>query len=432
MIKKKFTDLFITIASSIPRVSFALLLALIPLKPVFAVAQNVEIVNKPQVENDQVTIRLKVTEAQDRPMMNLTYRDFVLMVDGKELEFSPKDWLNPTETEPTPAWIVVLVDFSGSMNQEDSRGQTKLQGAIAAVRQFIQVAQRRGGDTKIAIVPFGEKGKHCPQDYPVNDQTLDKFFIAGDIKLENYLQYLESLKPCASTNLYAPLNNTLRFFRDDPRFIPPQDPNQPEDQQPTPPRLSIIFLSDGFHTAGNIAEYWQELETLIKSDLPRQNQNVIIHTLGYGLTPKQLGEKYNLGRPATAQDVNSKKVPEAEFVDQEVLQKIANLGGGISEFSGNASDIARNLELFLNALLGEYQISYIQQNADRGSKHEVYVKVKTSEQSAIESEMKPYTIGVFGRTLPLEQRITMIISIILILGIFGVIPFWFWGKLLKE
>jgi hypothetical protein len=389
-----------------------------------AQVKNAEIIGTPAVNEDRVTIRIKVKGKEDKPVMGLLDTDFRLLVDDKEVKFKPKDWKNPEQTVPPPAWIIVLLDFSGSMRQPDSRGKSKLEGAINAIREFSQVLAERGGNTQVAIVPFGKPGEKC-EGYLVNNDTLDKFFPAGDFKLENHLSYLAGLTPCASTNLYEPLTKALRFLgnTEDRRFYLPNGSQEPQ------PRLSVILLSDGYHNAANEEQDFRNLERLL-----RINEGIIVHTLGYGLTPEQIGAKYKLGRAATRRDLGqgAGKVPEEEFVDRDRLKQIASLTGGINEFSGDAQAIASNLKLFLNALLGEYEISYTEPNPERGSKHKVYVEITSLENnnSVVKSELKPYTI--FWFTLPTQVRLIMFLCILLVLVLGGVIPFWFWGKQLKE
>lgn len=382
-----------------------------------------EIVGNPQVNDDKITVRMKIKNKDERPIMGLQDTDFKLFVNDKELSFKSQDWKSPDESVPPPAWIVVLLDFSGSMNKPDSRGGKKITGAINAIRRFTKISSDRGGSTNIAIVPFGKSGPNC-EGYTVNKDTLDKFFLANDFKLQNSLNYLASIKPCASTDLYQPLTQAVRFLGNtkDPRFYP-------EDNfLNTQPRLAIILLSDGYHNASNEAEDFATLSNLLK-----RNTNITVHTLGYGLTPQELGRKYRLGRPATRRDIGTgnRKVPEDEFVDQKRLAEIAKLTGGIAEFSGDAEAIAENLKLFMNALLGEYQISYIQPNAERGSQHNVRVQVKTPI-GLLKSEKKSYRIRGIGRSLPLENRLIMIFCILFLTGIGGVLPFYYWGKYLKQ
>jgi hypothetical protein len=309
------------------------------------------------------------------------------------------------------------------MNAPDSSGVSRLQGAIAAVREFNNQAAKRGGNTQVAIVPFGEPGENC-EGYPVNPATIDKFFPAGDFKLDNYLDYLLNSSPCASTNLYEPLSQTIEFLTnaEDSRFATLENSDQPK------PRLAVILLSDGYHNRPNEQE---DFERLVKQ-LGNAN-DLTVHTLGYGLTANQLGQKYQLGKSATRADVVSGKVPEDEFVDEARLADIAKATGGISEFSGRADDIAASLNLFLNSLLGEYEISYEQPDAERGSKHNVVIEVQSSEESEpIKSESVDYTMQAFGRSVPLRIRLLILFMTLFILGVGGILPFYYWGEYLKK
>ena len=162
----------------------------------------------------------------------------------------------------------------------------------------------------------------------------------------------------------------------------------------------------------------------------------MVHTLGYGLTPEQLGKKYNLGRPATRADIETAKnpdkpVPDEEFVDGKRLREIAEVTGGISEFSGDADEITDALQLFLNALLGEYEIVYREPNPVRGSKNQVFVTATVNGKD-VDTTQKSYTISAFGRSLGWQTRLSMTVFVLLLLGFGGILPFWQWSKRLKE
>lgn len=418
---KRFIDLYITIVFLTRKLSLSIGMLVCFASPSLGQIKKVEIVDNPIINDNRVTVRIKVKGAEERPVMGLENTDFQLKVDGKEKEFFSQDWKSQEESIPPPARIVMLLDFSGSMEKSDIKGTKKIEGAIEAIRKLINVLEERGGDTKIAIVPFGKPGMNCKGN-PVNQETLDKFFSASDFKLINHLDYLASLTPCASTNLYEPLKRTVKFLANtrNTDLYPEKNSTQPQ------PRLSIILLSDGYHNFANEEQDFQKLITFLK-----KNNNIVVHTLGYGLTPEQLGQKYRLGKPATRADINTGKIPEAEFVDKQRLAQIAKATGGIAEFSGDAQAVAQNLLLFLNSLLGEYEITYTQLNPERGSKHKVKVLV-TSKQSSVESSAKEYMISVFGRSLPLSVRLSMIATIFLLLTLGGVIPFYFWGEHLKK
>ncbi len=249
------SDLSTTIASWTHRLSLSVLLTGCLCSPSWGQAKTAEIVGSPTVNDERVTVRIKVKATDDKPAMGLEDTDFNLLVDNKPVKFRKKDWKSARETTPPPAWIIFLLDSSGSMNNKDSSGTTKLAGAINAIREFTAASVDRGSNTQVAIVPFGEPGPHC-QGYQVSNEELNKFFPAGDFKLSNYLDYLAAQVPCASTNIYEPLSKAVRFLAnsEDKRF---QDSNQPQ------PKLSVILLSDGYHNKANEAQDFKILISLL-------------------------------------------------------------------------------------------------------------------------------------------------------------------------
>lgn len=418
--RKNYSGLSTTIVFWTRRLSLSVLLAGCICSPSWGQVKTIEIVGNPTVHEDEVKLRIKVTDTNDRPVTELQQEAFSLVVDGEEITLSENDnWKSSQETEPPPTWIIVLLDYSGSMRQLDNHGTTKLAGAINAIKQFTTAIAKRGPNTQVAIVPFGDPGPNCAGN-PVNQENLDKFFPASDFKLINYLDFLASQTPCASTNLYEPLTKAIRFLgnQEDTRFHVAEDSQQPE------PKLAVVLLSDGYHNKPNEKQDFEKLISLLKDE-----KRITVHTLGYGLTAQELGKKYRLGRAATRKDIGigSKKVPEEEFVDQQRLAQIAKVTGGIAEFSPNAQEVADKLKVFLDALLGEYEITYAQPNAERGSKHKIGVVVQP-----VKSQLKPYTITVFGRSLPLSTRLLMLAIVLLMIGVGGVLPFSLWAKHLKR
>ena len=385
--------------------------------PLKAKTVKTEIVNKPQVNDDQVTLRLQVKGENNRPEMNLKPSDFEVLLENKPVKIA--DWKNPEQTTPPSARIIVLLDFSGSMNKPDARGTSKFKGAIEAIQAFIKVAKQRGGDTQVAIVPFGESGGTC-QVPPVNEQTLNSFLPVSDPQLETNLQTLASQTPCASTNIYSPLSEAVQFLA---KEFPPSDPKIPEDQQPKRPRLSVIVLSDGYQNTGKEREEFDYLKKTLTN-----NRDISIHTLGYGKTIAELGKQYKCDqKPATRADigVGKCKVPAEEFVDETRLQEIAQLTGGIAKFSANPRIVADSLNEFLNALLGEYEVTYIHPNPERGKTYEVQAVVNSVKSN-------PEYYRFLWSSLPLGTRVVIFLSTLILLGVGGILPFWLWGKYLKQ
>jgi von Willebrand factor type A domain len=431
-----YIDLCTTTDFLIRKLSLSSILVTCLCMPGLAAIKTADITRNPTVRGEKVTVHVYVKDLEEHPVVGLSAINFKLKVDGKNLNFKAKDWKNPQDAIPPPTWIIVLLDMSGSMRNQDSRGTTKLVGALKAIEQFKDKITERLATLpsdrlpKISIVPFGKSGPGC-KGFPVKPSDLEKFFSANDFKLKNQLNFLASQVPCASTNIYEPLSKAVNFLgnKNDPRFM------ISEDLQKIQPRLSIILLSDGFETDINEVKNFSALQQSLN-----RYPSITVHTLGYGLTLKELGQKYHLGRAATRKDVwfgnDIVNVPKGkvfadEFVDEQHLKEIARTTGGISEFSADAEIVAEKLQLFLNALLGEYEISYIQPSADRGSKHDVNVIVNADGKTT-ESLAKLYTITVFGRSLPFSIRLEILVGTILIMGFAGFLPFWFWSNKLKQ
>ncbi len=390
--------------------------------PCWAKLHSVEIVGNPSVNNDRVTLRVKAKQEDGKPVLSLQEKDFNILVDGQPVKLNPKNWKSSKEAIPPPVWIIFLLDYSGSMQGQDVKGSPKLDGAINAIKQFTKSAVKRGGVTNVSIVPFGE-GEACNK--PVTPVELDRFFQVNDAKIENQLdnQRDNFFKGgwCQNTNIYNPVTEAVNFFANpkDLRF-------HPTEASEAQARMTIVLLSDGYHDMPNEPADFERLINFLA-----KNDTVVIHTLGYGLTPDKLGRKVGLNRPAKRSDVEANRVSELEFVDQEKLAKIANVTGGIAEFSPDAKTVSEKLDLFLNAILGEYEIVYNQPNPERGSKHDVKVVVNNNETEAISSS-KNYIVSVFGRPVSLPKRLTMILGLVFLLVIAGLLPFWLWGKELKK
>lgn len=381
---------------------------------------------------ERVTLRLKVVDEYQRPIDDLTYRNFNIFVNQAPINLRPQDFQNPKFATPPPTRIIVLLDMSGSMNQPvstSSSSQTKLEASLEAIRAMVDQAALKN-NIKISVVPFGEKGGgNCSSDdvYKVNETALNKFYLAGSEELEKELNKYEEKTPCAATNLYQPLKRAISFFSDgsNPEFYPSSNSDQPQ------PRLAIILLTDGYHNGGNDQSYLEELQ-----DFLIDNSELSVFTLGYGLSPQQLKDKYQekcqlTGIP-TRDDFDKCPGLAEEFVEREPLEKIADWGNGFSEFSGNPDEIAENFLDFLKSILGEYEMSYPEPNPERGKTHSVHVTVKDGQNTISSKPPKKYTIDTFGRTPPPSDRLRVFLGTLGVLGIGGLIPFYIWQGQLKK
>lgn len=376
--------------------------------------ERVEIIGAPRVADDRVTLRIRVEDGVARPVMGLQQEDFSLRVND---ELQPlATWVSPRESVPPPAWIIILLDMSGSMRMTDARGGTRLEGAIGATREFLVATADRGGDTQVAIVPFGEgSGALAGCAFEVSRRTLDRFYSANDVRLANFLDNLAEFVPCASTNLYDPLTQAVRFFNsNDPRFaLPPEDSGLPE------PRLSVILLSDGYDNAGDEERRFAALGRLLEIS-PR----VTVHTIGYGEQPR-----FENGQPVSREDVEAGLFDPELYLDEERLEQIARQTGGLYAYTPDRVAITESLLLFLDALLGEYELSFRSPMFERGSRPTVITSVATAT-TAIDSA--PVSYAMLGlRRLALHTRLSILAGTLLLLVIAGLLPFQLWTRVLS-
>lgn len=394
---------------------------------------QVRIIGDPQFDRntERVTLRLKVVDENQRPIDTLEYSNFSVFVNQQSINFPPQNFQNPTLATPPPTRIIVLLDMSGSMNKPASTNgssKTKLEASIEAIRTMVDQAASKNSEIKIALVPFGQKGAGvCTNGvYEVDETALNNFHLAGSEALKNELKQYENKTPCAATNLYEPLKRAIAFFSDGTNedFYPPLNSDNPQ------PRLAIILLTDGYHSTGGDEQYQQDLEAFLSN-----NSDLSVFTLGYGLSPQELQNKYqgqcDLKQPPTRADFQECSGLSEEFVEREPLEKIADWGNGFSEFSGNPDQIAQNFLDFLKSILGEYQITYSEPNPNRGQTNWVHVTVK-DDQNTISAKAKKYTVDIFGRTPPREERIIASLATLGVLGMGGIIPFYLWQKQLKK
>lgn len=458
--RKNFTDLSTTIASWIPKLS--LLSLLVSCSSVPDIVQNAEIIEDPKVDkDDKVTLRLDVKDANNKPVIDLDKNDFDVWVDKKRLLKSDFDLQKPGEGTAPDAWVIILLDFSGSMLRDDNKiGMTKLEGAVWAIGQFIQELDNRKGETKVSILPFGtsDDPKSCDvKALAVNDTTINNnFFSTGSFELTNHLNQLARKRPCARTNLYQPLLSAVDFFIQDPRFqsketspgllsilnISKSEQDIAEDSS----RVSIVLLSDGYHNDGstNAKQAFNDLSFRLDA-----NPHIKIHTLGYGISPEELGNKYLGGKSADLDDVCTievdkgitddefkascpGKVPAEEFVDKKTLEKIAALNDGISEISPDANEISKTLQTVLDAIISSYTISYDEPNPIRLSSHRVVIENSINNSFIRFNASKQYRIIGFGRPVDRPKRITIFLATLLAIVLLGLVPFWQWSKKIKK
>jgi hypothetical protein len=402
-------------------------------------------------QQGEVTLRVKVTGDEKKPIMGLEKEDFELIVvdtntkkivspfdPDKGYSDIPFKFKTPQEATPPPAYILVLLDMSGSMkcstdlnskepcNNNIPKGKRKLDVAVSALQTFIDDAQKRqekrGGDTsvaiKVAIIPFGFNGEYQPIR---KVDELDKFYNVSDAKVKNALNNLALKTLRDATNIYHSLEKSVEFLTStgEKRFYPVDDKGNVIEPKP---RLAVILLTDGFDTDPDYKNNRQkQSETLntLKQKL-RDNDQLTIHTLGYGLTPNALRKKY-AGQTISQADY------EQEYLDVDGLKRISQVTpNGIFAISGKEDDISKALTTFLDSILGEYEITYQHPNPQRARVYQV-----STVADKVASQPEEYRVTVFGRTVSFPTYLGSVGLIAMLAGCWF-IPYTLWKKKLQE
>lgn len=431
-------------------------------------------------EQNKVTLRLRVTDSDKKPIITLKKEDFKLQVTdmtNKKL-VAPSDtdkgysdipfkFKNPLEAEPPPAYILVLLDMSGSMNCStdlDSKGvcnnavpkgKRKLDAALSALTTFIEEAKKRGGNTNVAIIPFGYGCTYKPIK---NLEDFNKLYSVSDSKTTAAITNLQKQTPCAATNIYDTLGKAVEFFTNPPtdelknKFYP-FDEKKAEPIEPKP-RLAVILLSDGFDTQYDSSDE-KKARQLQKTKLEEikgklaDNPQITIHTLGYGLNAEQLQKKFGTSQWSEINRQPSKdkgKIPSNEYLDVYGLKQISKITpNGLFAISGNSEEIASSLRLFLDAILGEYEVTYTHPNPQRGRLYKTSVTADNISSEATEckqsdidkknqcekSRFIEYRGVNFGRTAS-SSIWGISAGLLLISGIVWFCFYWWWRKKIED
>lgn len=390
-------------------------------------------------QQGEVTLRVKATGDEKKPIMGLKKEDFELKVvdtNTKKLvsPFNPDNgysdipfkFKTPQEVTPPPAYILVLLDMSGSMkcstdlNSKEPcdnnipKGKRKLDAAVSALQTFIDDAQKRGGNTNIAVIPFGYGCEYQPIR---KTDELDKFYNVSDAKVKTALNNLALKNPCDATNIYHSLDKSIEFLANagEKDFYPVDDKGNAIEPKP---RLAVILLTDGFDTDPEYKRNRDKQSQILqkfKKNL-RNNDQLTIHTLGYGLPWGTLRKKYP-----------GQSIPENEYLDVDGLQKISKVTpNGLFAISGKEDDISKALSTFLDSILGEYEITYQHPNPQRARVYKV-----STVADKVASQPEEYRVTVFGRTVSFPTYLGSV-GLIAMLGGCWFIPYTLWKKKLQE
>ena len=455
--KKNSTDSFSITAYLTPKLKLGivtLLLGFLPL-PVFA-NSKIEVSPRP-TDADIVTLKVKVVNDNNIPIEGLQKSEFKLQtariiaksqdtpINLKFAEVRKFRLIPPGEQLTSdPAYVVILLDMSGSMRKKDASRVKKIDGAIRAIKGFIKLVREKNLPVHISLVPFGES-QIAQDNYEVNQEIIAKNFLPADSpNLDKRVADLASSPTNAGTNLYNPLKEAVKYLGDNSEELTRQANSSNDlrkDEPQIPPKLAVMLLSDGYHNSKRKTEDQQftNLEKVFK-----KYPTVRVYTLGYGESLKELRDRATncnipnswLEKKEAVDLIQSCKLPSGDIfnyiVDQPRLKQIAELTGGISKFPQDANEAVKSLETFFKALR-EYELQYIQPNAVPAEEYQVQVSVNSSNRE-LNINAQPVNIrmpNISFYKLPLFPDRLFIL--ILTLGILGCGILWFkrWSQQLK-
>lgn len=432
-----FIALFSMTDSSTRRLKRIAIVFLVALWSQPVLASSVDIVRW-STQCDNVTLRVKAVDDSNVPIQGLKAKDFQLKTTnarGEQITLKPSQikFITSQQSQPDPAYLVMLLDMSGSMKNQDLAGKKKQEEAVKAVREVIRDIRAENMPVQIALIPFGEAGKSCKQGFKVDADEISRRLVnVTNNQLDQQLNTLAGIEVCAATIIYERLAETVKFLGE----INFQSPTKDLMGQPLPPRLAVILLSDGYDVSrSNEKERFQNLIEVL-----HQYPQVTVHAMGYGETLRQLRERSNCSlsdSQLTVDNISAVcRLPGKDInefiVDESRLNEIAQATGGIYRLPGNAQEVVETLRTFLTTLR-EYEITYRQPGSDRASLHQTTVGViAPSRPLNLTAEVKLIRMSNFNYCpLPLPNRFGILV-LTLIGGLSGLFFFIIWSKNLKD
>jgi hypothetical protein len=433
---KNSTASYSTIGSSIRKLSA---LSSIPIlmsiaSPAIA-TPSVEI-SSYEATQGKVKLKFNVWADGKVPIEGLTAEDFQLETNksegGSVVQFDNPNELNllePGQGSPDPANVIILLDMSGSMTENDASNKEKFKSAIDGIKRFIELIRTDKIPAQISLVPFGEKaeGSDCANTYAVNSEVIKSNFLnptTNQPELEKQLGTLSSVTPCAATNLYDPLREAVEYLGKNAQ------PTTVGFGETIQPRQVVVLFSDGFHSINNRdqepAQFSQLTQTL------QQYPQVKVNTIGYGEPLTQLRDRTidcqgisdtQLNQSPDGVDIlrNCRLVNGREIIkfimDQPRLSEIAAIANGRSLFPQTADEVGTALKEVFKSLR-QYELEYVQPDAQPGDQYQIKLSVNDAP-SGLNVTSEPFAVRLpqYGyQTLPLPLRVGIFIATIIGLG----------------
>ena len=382
---------------------------------------------RPSATNfSEYLLNFRATRADGRTQGDIDPNQVTVSINGKEPFTPSKEQFSRRDEKTFSVRIVMLLDYSGSM--AGKKGDlSKLEKAVGEIRNFI-ASLPKDADVKVSLVPFAIINEEKCKDKdlrnrllfggnPKSLELLNSFHTpasAGLSNLINGLGDINNLCDSASTNLFEALTLTMDFLanQDNKDFYP--------DAKEKRPTLAIFLLTDGFNTEPlqysptllpnkTLCERNEQyLKTLNQSYLTNKKyQEIGVFIFGYGRTDS-INFKCNdvyWGDGTAPQS----KIRASEFVDKGTLDEIIKLrGSGFSALFDDDQGLTKAFEDFKEAIFGEYNITFLDPEADGGDRRRVSVSVaRKNPDLPILTDVHEYSGSLYPPT-PLPERLPIV------------------------
>ena len=397
----------------------------------------------------------KILKDDGKVRKNIKASDLKLSVNGVSQNIKSSQ-LKEYKGKGIPLRVVILLDYSGSMKDNDAGNRTKLEGAANGIQTFINQFPV-GADAKVSVVPFAIANpdpKKCPPELQnrllfdkngrqeINSKLLADFYSPDSANLQNIVSNLGNVNTLcadASTNLFEATAIAMDFLsqRSNKDLYPYAEDD--EENKSKNPKLILVVLTDGFNTerlaykadlteadrkdnGTNRCPYNEsDLETLKSQYIQaNKNQEIKIFTVGY------YGQAYKNVRSSgeiTCGDYGTKGLKASQFVDEKALQEIAKSGRGFPSVGGTSEGINSIFQEIYETISGGYDLEFLDLKADAGDKRTVELTVDIGNGQILKAS-KDYTIPAYQK-VEAGDRAPLFFVIIACL-ILGGIPFSFW------
>ncbi len=193
-----------------------------------------------QQQFPRISVQFEVRQPDGTFLLDATRADFRVTEDGKEVEIL--DFQAPRTTQAIPTTIVLVVDHSGSMEQEAGSGTERLSRIESLKRAVASFMTKLPEGSQVAVVGFSS------QVELLCEFTTDRDRVLGAVN---------RLRPGGATRLYDAVAEALSLL----------------DEQTG--RRALLALTDGEDTASESANLDTAIAAARRLGLP-------VYTLGLG------------------------------------------------------------------------------------------------------------------------------------------------------